>query len=136
MEALLGLGGVVIGGALVMLTDLVRYRRDLRERRLDQLRLAVSDVLATYLDTRAKVIAVTEAGASFDRPSMFPSERQIAVARLFTLPGSEVLDDDIDRLGRVTVGMIDAEDAVARESAYNEQLELIRSIEAAVRRFG
>jgi hypothetical protein len=119
-----------------MLTDFVRYRRDRRERRLDQLRLAVSDVLATYLETRAKVIAVREAGATFDRPSMFPGERQVALARLFTLPGSEGIQDAIVQLGRVTVQLIDAGDDIAREHAYDDQLRLIRNVEATLRRMG
>jgi hypothetical protein len=136
MEAFLGLGGVVIGGLLVTFTDFIRYRRDRKERRLTQLRVAVSDVLATYLDARSKLIAERRAGVPVDRRSLFPAERSVALARLFTLPGSEVLQDQIVELGLVTLKIIDAPDEDAREVAYNEQLALVRGVEAAVRHFG
>lgn len=133
MEALLGIGGVIVGGALVIIADILRYRRDRQERNLERLRSAVAEVLATYLDARAKVIAEKRAGIPRDRVSLFPADRGIALARLFTLPGSEVLRDELLQLGRVTIQIIDATDDDVREQAYNEQMEIIRRVEAIVR---
>ncbi len=132
--AILGLFGAVVGGLLVVLGAVVTRRDELRQAQRVALRLAAADVVATYLHARGRLKGQMNTGAVLPEADLFPPERWLALARLFTLPGSEQLRDQVLELGAATLAVIEAKDRSKAEQGFERQLTAIRAFEASVRR--
>jgi hypothetical protein len=135
-EVLGALGGAVIGGALVLLSDNLRRRAERRGRRDDDLRRAAAEVIATYGLTRTRLIAARVEGRR--RPSideLWTEDRTLPLALLFTLPGGEALSPAVTAVGDATNAMVDAFDADedAWAIAALAQRDAVRDLEGAVR---
>jgi hypothetical protein len=136
MDAVIGLVGAVVGGALVLVGDVYTRRFERRSARLERLQAAAADVLATYLDARGAVITAYRAGSSLAQETLYPHERSVALARLYTTPGSERLLGLFDQLAaanHAVVDAVDSGDADLVQTRLASQLEAIRAVEARVR---
>ena len=132
--AVSGLLGAIIGGTLVVFSDTVHRLIERKTKKGEALRAAAADVIATYLQARARLIAHRESEREMTRDDLFPDARHLALARLFTLPGSDALRAPVLDLGSATVELIESVAPDTWESAYERQLEAIRQLEAAVRK--
>lgn len=103
-------------------------------QRSKRLRLAAADLIATYLRRRSHLILTRRTGASLSRVQLFPEDRPLALARLFTLPGSEVLRDQVVALGEASFQLVEARHEDVIDAAFKCQMAAIRDLEAAVRR--
>ena len=113
--------------------DMFARRSERRVERLERLRVAAAEVIASYLQARSRLIAAREFGRPLDRDDLFPSGRPLSLALLFTLPGSEGLREPVLAACRVTLELIDAREE-DMEAAYDRQLATLRALEDSVRR--
>lgn len=133
LAAIVGLIGAVIGGALVVMGDGIARRAERRASRVDQLRHAAADVIASYLTARSHLIARHRHGRQVDQFDIYPHERQLAFARLFTLPGAEALTSNLRAIAKVTSELAEARDGESFDRSASRQLDEIRKMEASVR---
>ena len=131
--AVVGLIGAIVGGVLVVIGDALARRAERHGHRIDQLRIAAADVIASYLRVRSHLIARRRDGREVDRSELFPQDRQLALARLFTLPGGETLRGNVLTLANATEEFIAAGDNESFERCAATQLQEIRRLEATVR---
>jgi len=136
--AVVGLVGVVTGGLLVNGASIVIKARERKQAKSDHLRLAAAEVITTYLHARSYLIRERRSGIKgpLSRDELFPTDRELALAKLFTLPGSEDLRDPVLELGRQTLLVTEATDDANAEMAFESQLAAIRELEQRVRDIG
>jgi hypothetical protein len=134
VEAVIGLLGAIVGGVLVVIGDVLARRSERRAYRVEQLRLAAADVIATYLRARSHLIARKGDDRPLSLDEVWPNDRQLALARLFTLPGSERLRASIGVVSEATVSLFDARDDPDIEVYFERQLSAIRDLENEVRK--
>lgn len=133
LASLLGLAGAVIGGTLVIAGDFFARRSQRHADRRERLRLAAADLIATYLRARSQIIASRTAGRGVTVDDLWPHERQLALARLFTLPGSESLQEPLIAVRDTTLQLYNARADQDIEPYLKKQLEALRALEAKVR---
>jgi hypothetical protein len=73
-----------------------------------------------------------EDGRELDRFELYPHDRQLAFARLFTLPGGETLRDNVLAVANTTEDFVAADNESFGRCAAR-QMDEIRKMEAAVR---
>lgn len=133
LTSLIGLAGALIGGTLVVAGDFVARRSQRRAERRELLRLAAADLIATYLRARSSLIASKTAGRPVNTEEVWPHERWLALARLFTLPGSEALQQPLDAVQDTTLKLYEARNDPDINQYFQRQLAAIRAFEARVR---
>lgn len=134
VEALIGLAGAIVGGILVVAGDAFARRSDRRAANAERVRLAAADVIATYLQGRSHLIAQKSDGRPLNLDEVWPHDRQLALARLFTLPGSERLQGSLSALSDTTVQLFDARDSPEVDDHFDRQFSAVRKLEGDVRK--
>ncbi|GAA3603500.1 hypothetical protein GCM10022223_18930 [Kineosporia mesophila] len=132
-SAVVGLIGAVIGGLLVTLGDLMARRIERRADRREQLRLAAAGVIASYLHARSHLIVVHRQGQTLNHKDIWPDDRYIATAQLFTLPGAEHLHELMGALRNATLAMYEETDLALFALCCDEQMAAIQNFETRIR---
>jgi hypothetical protein len=135
VEALIGLAGALIGGVLVLIGDMVRYRIEWRRESARRLLDASTGLAMLFNRMCGEIVDAKKRSAS---PTALPPEhpeREEAVTRFFLTPGSEKLAKQASRLIAVYHSLFDrySDADFGWEEARAMRREAIYAFEAGVR---
>lgn len=133
MDSLIGLAGALVGGFLVLIGDIIARRSERRVVRVERMRLAAADIIATHMRARSHLIALKSDGRPLNIDEVWPNDRQLAFSRLYTLPGSERLRPSLLALSDATLQLFEARNESDVQVYFDRQLDAIRNVESEVR---
>ncbi|HEX2419087.1 MAG TPA: hypothetical protein VHJ83_13360 [Micromonosporaceae bacterium] len=134
MDALIALGGALLGGFLVLLGDVIRRRVEWKRENVRRLGESSTAFAALYNRMCGELIDARERGVPVHELPDIRPERYETVTRFFLTPGSEKLREPAVALIRVYRDMVDAYAEEDRwKAAWEAHFKGIRRFEAAVR---
>ncbi|MCU7729385.1 hypothetical protein ODJ79_37195 [Actinoplanes sp. KI2] len=137
MQALTSLVGVLIGGLLVVLTDIVRRRYEWRKIQLQRLLDNGAELLAVHHQLAGDLIEAHDAGLPLANVHKGSADRYRVGTRFAATPGSEPLLADVEQLRNLHRLLRNAFDQSDRWSAALEAyVAAIHGFELKLRSIG
>ncbi|MEV4629769.1 hypothetical protein AB0J90_26240 [Micromonospora sp. NPDC049523] len=137
MQALASLVGVLVGGLLVMVTDVLRRRSEWRRQQLQRLLDNGVELLTVHHRLVGELVEAYELGISVDRVHGGSAERYRVGTQFSATPGSEFLLDEVEELRKLHRALRDSFSKPHEwDSARAEYVRALRDIEAKLRTIG